>query len=51
MSMEDRIQYLLRAARRAEDAGDVRVARLFRRMAEEARPAEVSDQLEWALRE
>ena len=51
MSMDDRIQYLLRAARRAEGEGDARVARLFRRMAEDAQPAEVSDRLQWGLRE
>lgn len=39
MSAETRIRYLLQAATRAEEEGDVRVARLYRRMAEEARPA------------
>jgi rubrerythrin len=51
MSAEDRIQYLLRAATRAEDEGDAKVARLFRRMAEEAQPVEVSGRLRWALPE
>lgn len=41
MSVEDRIRYMLRAATRAEDEGDSRLARLYRRMAEEARPADV----------
>ncbi len=43
MSVETRIRYLLQAASRAEGDGDVRVARLFRRMAEDARPVEGSD--------
>ena len=38
MSVEERIGYLLRAAARAEGRGDLRVARTFRRMAEDARP-------------
>ena len=38
MSIDERIRYLLRAATRAEDEGDVRVARLYRRMAQEAQP-------------
>ena len=38
MSMDERIQFLLRAASRAEWEGDQRAARIFRRMAEEARP-------------
>jgi len=40
MTMEERIGYLLRAASRAEDEGDPRVALALRRMAEEARPLE-----------
>jgi hypothetical protein len=43
MSIETRIRYLLQAASRAEGDGDVRVARLFRSMAEDARPVEGSD--------
>ena len=43
MSAETRIRYLLLAASRAEGDGDVRVARLYRRMAEEARPVEGGD--------
>lgn len=39
MGIEDRIRYLLRAARRAEIEGDDRVAQALRRMAEEAEPA------------
>lgn len=38
MSMDERIRFLLRAASRAEGEGDQRAARIFRRMAEEARP-------------
>jgi len=41
MSVEDRIRYMLRAATRAEDEGDSRLARLYRRMAEEAQPVNV----------
>ena len=40
MSVDDRIRYLLRAATRAEGEGDLRVARNFRRMAEEMRPVD-----------
>ena len=40
MSVETRIRYLLQAATRAEGEGEVKVARLYRRMAAEARPAE-----------
>lgn len=43
MSVEERIRYLLRVAVRAEGEGDVRVARIFRRMAEDARPLDVGD--------
>ncbi|MBW3535223.1 MAG: hypothetical protein KY453_08425 [Gemmatimonadetes bacterium] len=39
MGIEDRIRYLLRAARRAEIEGDDRVAQALRRMADEAGPA------------
>lgn len=42
MSVEERIRYLLRAAMRAEQEGAERTARALRRMAEEARPLEVS---------
>lgn len=38
MKTEERIGFLLRAARRAELEGNDRVARAFRRMADEARP-------------
>ena len=38
MSMDERVRFLLRAATRAEVEGDERAARIFRRMAEEARP-------------
>ena len=41
--MDERIRYLLRAATRAEGEGDLRIARIFRRMAEEARPLDASD--------
>ena len=40
MTMDERIRFLLRAATRAEDEGNERIARNFRRMAEEARPVE-----------
>jgi hypothetical protein len=39
MTTEERIGFLLRAAERAERDGNDRVARLFRRMAADARPA------------
>lgn len=42
MNVEERIRYLLRAALRAEGEGDRRVARVLRRMAEEALPAAAS---------
>ncbi|MEQ9569271.1 MAG: hypothetical protein RLN75_03700 [Longimicrobiales bacterium] len=38
MTIEQRIQYLLRAAARAEAEGHARVALALRRMAEESRP-------------
>lgn len=38
MSIEQRIQYLLRAAARAEAEGHLRVADALRRMAEDSRP-------------
>ena len=38
MSMEQRIRYLLGAALRADREGDVRTARILRRMAEESQP-------------
>lgn len=41
MTVEERIQFLLHAAGRAEQEGAERVARSLRRMAEEARPLEV----------
>ena len=37
--VRDRVTYLLRAARRAEGEGNHRVARIFRLMARDARPA------------
>jgi hypothetical protein len=40
MTMDDRVRFLLRAATRAEDEGNERVARNFRRMAEDARPVD-----------
>ncbi len=39
--MDERIRILLRAATRAEGEGDDRVARIFRRRAEESRPLDV----------
>jgi hypothetical protein len=38
MSLEQRLNYLLRAALRAEHYGDRRLARSLRRMAEDIRP-------------
>ncbi len=38
MSLEQRLEYLLRAALRAERNGDARLARSLRRMAEDIRP-------------
>ena len=38
MSGEERIRILLRIARRVEVEGDSRSAKLFRRMADDARP-------------
>jgi len=38
MSLEQRLNYLLRAALRAERNGDTRLARSLRRMAEDIRP-------------
>lgn len=38
MTVDERIRFLLRAATRAEGEGNERIARLFPRMAEEARP-------------
>jgi len=40
MTVDERIRFLLRAATRAEDEGNERVARNFRRMAEDARPVD-----------
>jgi hypothetical protein len=40
MSADKRIEYLLDAARRADNEGDGRTARSLRRMAEEARELE-----------
>jgi hypothetical protein len=38
MSVDERIRFLLRTALRAEGESDLRIAGLFRRMAEELRP-------------
>ena len=38
MCVDERIRFLLRTALRAEGEGDLRVAELFRRMADELRP-------------
>ncbi len=38
MGVDERIRILLRAATRAEREGETRVARIFRRRAEEVRP-------------
>jgi len=40
MSVEQRMEYLLRAALRAERDGDHHIARSLRRMAEDIRPRE-----------
>lgn len=40
MTADERVQFLLRAASRAEMEGDPRVALILRRRAAEARPAE-----------
>ncbi len=40
MSVEERIRFLLRTAIRAEGAGEEKIARLFRRMAEDMRTGE-----------
>lgn len=40
MTIEERVRFLYRIAGRAEGEGDQRAARLFRRMADEARPLE-----------
>lgn len=42
MRWDERIWLLLRAASRAEGDGDQRIARLFRRMAEDALPLNAS---------
>lgn len=49
MSLEQRLDYLLRAALRAEQDGDLRVARALRRMAEDMQPIDRS--LTLAVRE
>ncbi len=46
MTLEERIRFLLRAATRAEDEGNERVARNFRRMAKEARPVDMDGALQ-----
>jgi len=40
MNVEERIRFLIRTAVRAEGAGDLRIARLFMRMAEDLRTGE-----------
>ena len=40
MNVEERIRFLLRTAIRAEGTGEVRIADLFRRMAEDMRTGE-----------
>lgn len=42
MSLEQRLEYLLRAAVRAEQNGEYRVARSLRRMAADIRPIDRS---------
>lgn len=44
MSSESRVEYLLRAAARADREGNARLAAILRRMAEELRPAEAGFQ-------
>lgn len=46
MMVDERIRFLLRAAMRAEGEGDERIARIFRRMADEARPLDVQAMIE-----
>lgn len=41
MSVDERIRFLIQAAIRAEGEGDLRIARIFRRMADDARPLDV----------
>ncbi len=40
MNVDERIRFLLRTAIRAEGEGDLRIAKLFRRMAEDMRTGE-----------
>ena len=40
MNVEERIRFLLRTAIRAEGAGELKIAALFRRMAEDMRTGE-----------
>jgi hypothetical protein len=40
MNVDERIRFLLRSSLRLEGEGDLRVATLFRRMAEDLRPLE-----------
>lgn len=40
MTVDERIRFLLRAATRAQSEGNERIARNFRRMAEDARPVD-----------
>jgi hypothetical protein len=42
MSLEQRLEYLLKAALRAERDGELRIARILRRMAEDTRPIDRS---------
>ena len=50
MSQEQRRQYLLRAALRAEQNGDYRVARSLRRMADDIMPIHPSRTIRLAAR-
>lgn len=40
MKVDERVRFLLRTAIRVEEQGDLRIARLFRRMAEDLRIGE-----------
>ena len=40
MNVDERIRFLLRTAIRAEGEGDLRIAKLFKRMAEDMRTGE-----------
>ena len=51
MSMDERVSFLLRIATRAEGEGEQRVARIFRRMADEIRPLDIGELGSEATRE